>query len=74
MTIDGEIYLVYRKNEVYPEMGYNQVLVCARNENEAKGIAMASCELRAAYLNESKKDILVRKIESIKVGDVLLKA
>lgn len=73
MTINGNLYIVYRKNEVYPEIGYNEVLVCAKDENQAKGIAMVHCSLRNEYLNESKKDILVRKIESVKIGDVLLK-
>lgn len=74
MQIEGNIYLVSRKNEVYPECGYNHVLVCARNENEAKGVAMASCELRSIYMNESKKDIIVKQIEEVKIGDVLLKS
>lgn len=73
MTIDGNLYIVYRKNEVHSELGYNEVLVCAKDENQAKGIAMANCSLRNEYLNESKKDILVMKIESVKIGDVLLK-
>lgn len=73
MNINGNLYVVYRKKEVYPECGYNEVLVCAKDENQAKGIAMNSCELRRTYLEESKKDILVRKIEQVNIGDVLLK-
>lgn len=73
MIIDGNLYVVYRKNTVYPECGYNEVLVCAKDENQAKGIAMNACSLRDEYANESKKDILVRKIETVKIGDVLLK-
>ena len=71
MTIDGNLYVVYRKNPVYEELGYNEVLVCAKDENQAKGIAMADTDLRES--GESKKDILVRKIESVNIGDVLLK-
>lgn len=71
MTIDGNSYVVYRKNPVYEELGYNEVLVCAKYENQAKGIAMADTDLREP--GESKKDILVRKIETVKNGDVLLK-
>lgn len=74
MHIAGNLFMVSRKHEINPELGYNQVLVCARDENEAKGIALASCDLRRTYMNESKKDIIVTKIEEIKIGDVLLKA
>lgn len=73
MTIDGNLYVVYRKNKIYPECGYNEVLVCAKDENQAKGIAMAACSLINEYANESKKDIFVREIKAIKIGDVLLK-
>lgn len=73
MTIDGNLYVVYRKNTIYPECGYNEVLVCAKDKNQAKDIAIAACNLINAYANETKKDILVRKIKTVKIGDVLLK-
>ena len=71
MNIKGNLYIVYRKNLVYPEVGYNEVLVCAKDENQAKGIAMNNCDLIGFV--DSKKDILVRKVEEINIGDVLMK-
>lgn len=73
MKFEGDLYIVYRKNPQYSELGYNEVLVCAKNENQAKGIAMAKhSSIWQDYCGESKKDILVRKVEKVLVGDVLL--
>lgn len=72
MNINGNLYLVYRKNPQYPECGYNRVLVCALNENQAKGIALAKHpSIWKDYCGESKKDILVKKIDRVEIGDVL---
>lgn len=72
MNIEGNLYLVYRKYPQYEELGYNEVLVCAKNENQAKGIALGKCSsLCDASMGDSKKDILVKIIDKIEIGDVL---
>lgn len=70
MEIQGNLYRVYRAKRVYPELGYNESIVCARSENEAKGIAIAGG--LAVYKGESKKNIKVEQITEANIGDVLL--
>ena len=72
MNIEGNLYLVYRKYPQYEELGYNEVLVCAKNANQAKGIALAKySSLYNTHIGDSKKDILVKKIDKVEIGDVL---
>jgi hypothetical protein len=50
-------------------MGINDVLVCARSENEAKGIALS---LGLIWEGESKKDVEITKLHEVNPGDILL--
>ena len=70
MEINGNLYIVSRKEEIYPELGYNDMLVCARSENEAKGIA-----LNAGLFdeNEKKREVIIKQIHEVNPGDILLK-
>ena len=74
--MEGKLYRVKRpsNNQVYPELGYNEVIVCATNPNQAKGIALNRYDLAergVVGLAISKKDIIVEEIEDIKIGDVI---
>ena len=45
MEINGNLYLVSRTKRIECDMGINDVLVCARSENEAKGIGLIEDEI-----------------------------
>lgn len=69
MLINGNLYMVSRKNKVYPETGANYMLICARSENEAKGIALNKGLLEKG---ENKADVIVEQIHEVNPGDMLL--
>lgn len=68
--LDGNLYVVRRKHyNYYPECGTNECLVCARNENEAKGVALAETLEKCSH--ESNADFEVVPVTAVKPGDVL---
>lgn len=69
MLINGNLYIVSRKNKIYPETGANYMLICARNENEAKGIALNRGLLEKG---ESKSGVIIEQIRKVNPGDMLL--
>lgn len=72
MYIEGNLYIVYREYPQPEEFGYNRVFVCVKDENQAKGIALAECSsLCHKSMEESKRDILVKKIDKVEIGDAL---
>ena len=69
IEINGNLYLVSRTKRIECDMGINDVLVCARSENEAKGIALS---LGLIWEGESKKDVEITKLHEVNPGDILL--
>lgn len=65
-------------NQNYPEVGYNTVVVVAKNENQAKGIALASTSSLIDCPNYkgsvTKKDLIIKDItDELEIGYVIAK-
>ena len=68
-----------KNNQNYPEVGYNEIVVVAKNENQAKGIALNStCSLIDSYRIKggvTKKDLLITDItDELVLGYVVSKS
>ncbi len=65
-------------NQNYSDFGYNSVVVVAKNENQAKGIALASTSslIDSPHYKGSvtKKDLIIEEItDELEIGYVIAK-